>query len=89
MTADTRIAIASGGKGFTALAIMRLIEDGTLTLDQPVRALLGDDLPLVDEEGDRSPAHFVMLLPVHTLTTTEAFLPALEGHPQSTPGCRS
>ena len=102
MTVDTRIAIASGTKGFTALAVMRLVEDRTLALDQPVRTLLGDDLPLVDdrvtvehllghtsgigdyldEEGDWSPDDFVMPLPVHTLTTSEAFLPALEGFPQ-------
>ncbi|WP_026372921.1 serine hydrolase domain-containing protein [Agrococcus lahaulensis] len=49
MRADARIAIASGGKGFTALAIMRLVEQGELRLDQPVRELLGDDLPLIDE----------------------------------------
>ncbi len=47
MTVDTRIAIASGGKAFTALAVMRLVEDGALRLDQPVRELLGADLPLV------------------------------------------
>ncbi|WP_425845203.1 serine hydrolase domain-containing protein [Agrococcus sp. TSP3-2-1] len=49
MRADARIAIASGGKGFTALATMRLVEQGELRLDQPVRGLLGDDLPLIDE----------------------------------------
>lgn len=49
MRADARIAIASGGKAFTALAVMRLVEQGRLRLDQPVRELLGDDLPLIDE----------------------------------------
>lgn len=49
MTAGTRIAIASGSKGFTALAVMRLVEDGRVRLDQRVRELLGDDLPLVDD----------------------------------------
>lgn len=48
MTADARIAIASGSKGFTALAVMRLVEEGRLRLDQRVRELLGDDLPLID-----------------------------------------
>ena len=33
--------------GFTALAVMRLVEDGVLRLDDPVRAMLGPDLPLV------------------------------------------
>ncbi len=57
MTADTRIAIASGNKAFTALAVMRLVEEGRLRLDQPVRELLGDDLPLIDDAVDgRAPA---------------------------------
>ena len=103
MTADTRIAIASGSKSFTALAVMRLVEDGALRLDQPVRALLGDDLPLIDgavtiehllthtsgigdyldEEADWDPADYVLTLPVHTLTTSQAFLSLLDGHPQT------
>ena len=48
MTAATRIAVASGSKAFTALAVMRLVEDGAVRLEQPVRELLGDDLPLID-----------------------------------------
>ena len=48
MTAQTRIAIASGSKAFTGLAVMRLVERGELRLDQMVRELLGDDLPLID-----------------------------------------
>jgi CubicO group peptidase (beta-lactamase class C family) len=47
-TVDTRFAIASGGKGFTALAVVGLVADGTLRLSTPVRSLLGDDLPLID-----------------------------------------
>lgn len=102
MTPQTRIAIASGSKAFTALAVMRLVEDGGLRLDQPVREVLGDDLPLVDgtvtiehllthtsgigdyldEDGDWQPADHVLSLPVHTLTTAEAFLPMLDGHPR-------
>lgn len=46
---DLRYAIASGTKGFTALTIVSLIEDGILRWDTPARALLGRDLPLVDE----------------------------------------
>jgi CubicO group peptidase (beta-lactamase class C family) len=49
MTADARIAIASGGKAFTALAVMRLVEEGALRLEQPVRELLGGDVPLIDD----------------------------------------
>lgn len=105
MTVDTRMAVASGGKGFTTLAVLRLVEEGRLRLDQPVRSLLGDDLPLIDdavtveqlldhtsgigdyldEDSDWEPADHVLPMPVHTLTTTEAFLPALDGHPQKYP----
>ena len=109
MTPDTRIAIASGSKAFTALAVMRLVEVGTLKLGQRVRGLLGDDLPLIadavtiehllthtsgigdylDESADWEAADFVLTVPVHTLTTAEAFLPLLGGHPQqSAPGER-
>ena len=103
MTSSARIAIASGSKAFTALAVMRLIEDGELRLDQPVRELLGDDLPLIDngvtiehllahtsgigdyldEDSGWEVSDFVLSLPVHTLTRAEAFLPMLEGHPQT------
>lgn len=48
-TPDTRFAMASGSKGFTALAALSLVEDGTLSLDDTVRRWLGDDLPLVDD----------------------------------------
>lgn len=48
-TTDTRFAIASGSKGFTALTVMSLAADGALDLDAPVRDLLGDDLPLIDD----------------------------------------
>ncbi|GLZ33784.1 serine hydrolase [Lentzea sp. NBRC 105346] len=47
-TPDTRFAIASGNKGFTALAVMSLVEGGELSLDTRAREVLGDDLPLVD-----------------------------------------
>ncbi|WP_306231626.1 serine hydrolase [Agrococcus beijingensis] len=103
MTAGTRIAIASGSKAFTAVAILRLVEQGALRLDQRVRELLGDDLPLIDdavtieqlldhtsgigdyldEEADWEPDQFVLPLPVHTLTTAEAFVPMLDGFPQA------
>jgi len=108
MTADARIAIASGNKTFTALAVMRLVEDGRLRLDQPVRTLLGEDLHLIDDavtveqllthtsgigdyldEDHWDPANYVLTVPGHTLTTAQAFLPMLDGHPQKfTPGAR-
>lgn len=49
MTEATRFAIASGSKAFTALATMRLVEDGVLALDTAARSILGADLPLVDD----------------------------------------
>ncbi|HYN29449.1 MAG TPA: serine hydrolase domain-containing protein [Dermatophilaceae bacterium] len=109
MTPGARIAIASGSKAFTALAVMRLVEDGELRLDQPARELLGADLPLIDdgvtiehlladtsgigdyldEDSDWEVSDFVLSLRVHTLTTAEAFLPMLDGHPQKfAPGDR-
>src|SRR5690606_27883623 len=73
--------------------------------DQPVRELLGGDLPLIDdavtieqlldhtsgigdyldEEADWEVDDFVLRVPVHTLTTAEAFLPLLDGFPQAFP----
>ncbi|WP_214403008.1 serine hydrolase domain-containing protein [Pseudonocardia lacus] len=48
-TVDTRFAIASGAKGLTALVVVSLIERGVLDLAMPVREVLRDDLPLVDD----------------------------------------
>lgn len=45
---DTRFAIASGSKAFTALAVMRLVDDGLIDLDAPIRTWLNDELPLLD-----------------------------------------
>jgi CubicO group peptidase (beta-lactamase class C family) len=49
-TVDTQFAIASGAKGFTALAVMSLVEQGALHLSTRARSLLGADLPLVDDQ---------------------------------------
>ncbi|MDQ7991639.1 MAG: serine hydrolase domain-containing protein [Propionicimonas sp.] len=48
MTASHRLAMASGSKGFTALAVMSLVVEGRLALETTARSLLGADLPLVD-----------------------------------------
>ena len=48
-TVDTRFGLASIAKGFTALAVMALVEDGVLSLDTRVRDVLGKDLPLIDD----------------------------------------
>lgn len=42
VTNNTRFGIASGTKGFTALAIAILIEEGELTLETRARSILGD-----------------------------------------------
>ena len=49
-TVDTRFGIASGAKGLTALAVVSLIEDGALELTTTARSVLGDDLPLIDDD---------------------------------------
>ena len=49
-TVDTQLAIASGAKTLTALAVMALVERGTLALDLTARSLLGDDLPLIADD---------------------------------------
>src|SRR6266508_2179418 len=46
---DTRFGIASGAKGFTALAVVSLIEEGVLELSTPARSVLGSDLPVIDD----------------------------------------
>jgi len=48
-TVDTRFAIASGTKGLTALTVMSLVEEGSLSLDATARSFLGDDLALIDD----------------------------------------
>jgi CubicO group peptidase (beta-lactamase class C family) len=49
-TVDTQFAVASGSKGFTALAVAALIEDGSLDLSTTARSVLGSDLPLIDDD---------------------------------------
>lgn len=48
-TVDTVFAIASGTKGFTALTVMSLVQDGALSLSTTARSVLGGDLPLIDD----------------------------------------
>jgi CubicO group peptidase (beta-lactamase class C family) len=54
---DTRFGLASGAKGFTALAVVSLIEEGVLELSTPARSVLGSDLPLID--GDVTVEHLL------------------------------
>ena len=56
-TAETLFATASGAKTLTALAVMSLVERGTLELGTTARSLLGDDLPLI--AGDVTVEHLL------------------------------
>jgi CubicO group peptidase (beta-lactamase class C family) len=49
-TVDTQFGIASGTKGLTAVAIGSLIEAGSLTLTKTARSVLGEDLPLIEDD---------------------------------------
>jgi CubicO group peptidase (beta-lactamase class C family) len=48
---DSRFRIASLSKPLTATAVMKLVEDGLLDLDEPAFAHL-DDLPLLDDQTE-------------------------------------
>jgi CubicO group peptidase (beta-lactamase class C family) len=50
MTTGTRLGMASGSKTFTALVVMRLVEDGLLSLSTRAREVLGADLPLIGDD---------------------------------------
>jgi CubicO group peptidase (beta-lactamase class C family) len=47
---DTRFGIASGTKTLTALVVMSLVEQGRLDLATTARSVLGEDLPLIDDD---------------------------------------
>jgi CubicO group peptidase (beta-lactamase class C family) len=49
MTIDSRLAMASGSKGLTALVVLSLAADGALPLTTRARELLGNDLELIDD----------------------------------------
>lgn len=48
-TVESRLGIASGAKGFTALTIVGLVEQGRLEMETTARSVLRDDLPLIDD----------------------------------------
>lgn len=48
-TMSTQFGTASATKGLTALTVMRLVEQGVLSLATTARSLLGADLPRVDD----------------------------------------
>jgi CubicO group peptidase (beta-lactamase class C family) len=88
-TVDSQFAIASGAKGLTALAVVRVIEDGALDLTTTARSVLGGDLPLIGDYLDEDAGHeitdYVMPVPVHELATTEQYLAVLDGHATTFP----
>jgi CubicO group peptidase (beta-lactamase class C family) len=49
-TEATQFGLASGTKGFTALTIVSLIEEGRVAPSTAARSILGDDLPLIDDD---------------------------------------
>ena len=49
-TVETQFAIASGNKGFTAVAVASLIEENSLELSTTARSVLGADLPLIGDD---------------------------------------
>ncbi|WP_410627588.1 serine hydrolase domain-containing protein [Amycolatopsis sp. cmx-8-4] len=98
-TVDTRFAIASGTKGFTALVVVGLIAEGRLSLETTARSVLGGDLPLIDDAvtiehllthtsgiGDYCDEE-ADPPPTPSLATSADYLAALDGFPQrSAPG---
>jgi len=49
-TVETRFATASATKSFTAVTVVSLIDEGVLDLTTTARSVLGDDLPLIEDE---------------------------------------
>ena len=50
MTTDNQLGMASGSKTFTALVVLRLVEEELLTLSTTARQILGTDLPLIADD---------------------------------------
>lgn len=50
MTTDNQLGMASGSKTFTALVVLRLVEDGLIGLSTTARQILGADLPLIADD---------------------------------------
>ncbi|MEV4050879.1 serine hydrolase domain-containing protein [Amycolatopsis sp. NPDC049688] len=96
-TIDTRFAIASGTKGFTALVVIGLLAEGRLGLSTRARDVLGEDLPLIDDRvtvehllthtsgiGDYCDDDNPPELPPWLVTSAD-YLAALDGFPQRFP----
>jgi CubicO group peptidase (beta-lactamase class C family) len=50
MRMDSQLAMASGSKALTALAVMSLVADGAIDLTTTARSVLGADLPLIGDD---------------------------------------
>ena len=70
MTVDTRLAMVSGSKSFTALVVLSLAADGTRPLTTRARELLGGDLPLIDDQV--TVEHLLTTAPASATTSTRA-----------------
>jgi len=96
-TPQTRFAIASGTKAMTALVVLKLMADGSLSLATTARSVLGDDLPLIAADVtvehllnhtsgigdyvDEETGELPLSVPVYALVDTRDYLPALDGIP--------
>ena len=68
MTTDNQLGMASGSKTFTALVVMRLAEQGLLSLSTTAREVLGADLPLIAD--DVTVEHLLSTGPASATTST-------------------
>lgn len=50
MTTESQLGMASGSKTFTALVVLRLVEEGLVSLTTTARQVLGTDLPLIGDD---------------------------------------
>jgi CubicO group peptidase (beta-lactamase class C family) len=50
MTTTTQLGMASGSKTFTAVVVLKLVEQGRLALSTTARELLGTELPLIADD---------------------------------------
>jgi CubicO group peptidase (beta-lactamase class C family) len=50
MTTDSQLGMASGSKTFTALVVLRLVEEGLVALSTTAREVLGTDLMLIADD---------------------------------------
>jgi CubicO group peptidase (beta-lactamase class C family) len=87
LTALTVMRLVDGGRLQLDAPVRSLLGDDLSLVDDHVtvehllahRSGIGD---YVDEEGDLVVTEHVLPVPVHELTTTEAYLGVLDGHPQ-------